>query len=851
MTFGGREEKDVKKLRYGIKGMHCSACVAHVERAVRSVFDGEVTVSLMTAGMILLVEDGVDETALRARLVKALRASGYDLVTETAREASKDAEYAHERRRLVLSLVFSALLMAVAMGHMVFTLPLPAAIAPFRGAINLLLQLLLCHRVISLNMKYFTGGFRAIFAGAPNMDSLVALGSSASILWSVVQIGFYVYEGDLSYVPHLYLDSAAMIVALVSLGKFLEGRAKRRAGDAVTSLSETVPTEATVLRDGETATIPVSEVAVGDVVLVRAGEAIPVDGTVRAGEGSVDESALTGESLPVDRREGEAVHASSILRDGYLEVICTRTGGDTSIGRILTLLEDAAASKARVSRLADRVSGIFVPIVSGISLVTLIVWLIVTRDISMAIRCAISVLVISCPCALGLATPTAIMVGTGMGAKQGILIKSAHALEELRAVRYVLFDKTGTVTHGRPRVTDAFLEDESLLSLACSLEKLSSHPLAIALCDYGEERGVPLFEVENFEAPVGKGLSGSIHGAEIFVGRRSFVEEACGALSSSADNAERLFLANGSTTICICKKEGDRRTFGVVAIADTIKESAKDAVEALHALGVTTVMLTGDNEAAARRVAETVGIQEVHAALLPADKEALIRAFSEKGKCAMIGDGINDAPALARADVGIAIGAGTEVAVDSADVILVGNSLTAVPDAILLSRATMRCIKQNLFWALFYNMICIPVAAGVLAPLGIMLTPMIGAAAMSCSSIFVVLNALRLRTFRPKKPSAAAESCPVSCENLSEKGEQDMLNLFKKKNTTEVVIRVDGMMCQHCAAHVTKALAAVAGVKETVIDLAAKTATVTATAEFDLAAAHAAITAAGYTVVVE
>ena len=839
----------MKKLRYGVKGMHCSACVAHVERAVRSVFDGEVTVSLMTAGIMLVADDDTDETALRARLVKALRASGYDLVAETARGKAADGEYVTERRRLILSLVFSALLMAVSMGHMVLMLPLPEKIASFRGAINLLLQIVLSCLVISFNRKHFTGGFRAIFAGAPNMDSLVALGSSASVLWSVVLIGFYVREGDLSYVPHLYLDSAAMIVALVSLGKFLEGRAKRRAGDAVTALSETVPTEATVMRSGKTVTIPVSEVAIGDVVLVRAGEAIPVDGTVQAGEGSVDESALTGESLPVDRREGEAVHASSILRDGYLEVVCTRIGGDTAIGRILALLEDAAASKARVSRLADRVSGIFVPIVSGISLATLMVWLIATRDISMAIRCAISVLVISCPCALGLATPTAIMVGTGMGAKMGILIKSAHALEELRAVRYVLFDKTGTVTHSRPRVTNVFWEDEELLSLACSLEKLSSHPLATALCDYGEEQGTPLFEVENFEAPVGKGLSGSIKNARVFVGRRSFVEESCGALSASADNAERSFIENGSTTICICRQEGEQRTFGVVAIADTIKESAKDAVESLHDLGVTTVMLTGDNEAAARRVADAVGIREVHAALLPTDKEALIRAFSEKGKCAMIGDGINDAPALARADVGIAIGAGTDVAVDSADVILVGNSLAAVPDAIHLSRATMRCIKQNLFWALFYNMICIPVAAGALAPLGITLTPMLGAAAMSCSSIFVVLNALRLRTFRPSEKPAEVDICPINNEISTQKGEQNMFG-FKKK-TTETVIRVDGMMCQHCAAHVSKALAAVAGVKDSAVDLDAKTVTVTATAEFDLAAAHAAIAAAGYTVVEE
>ena len=840
----------MKKLKYGIKGMSCSACVAHVERAARSVFDGEVVVSLLTASMILTVPDGTDEAALRARLVRALRAAGYDLVAESSARPDAGAEHRAARRTLILSLIFSALLMAVAMGHMVFTLPLPEGISPFRGAVNVAIQLLLCHQVLSRNMKYFVGGFRAIFAGAPNMDSLVALGASASVVWSAVQIGLFVHAGDLSHIPHLYLDSAAMIVALVSLGKFLEGRAKRRAGDAITSLSETIPAEATVLRGGETVTLPVGEVMVGDVVIVRAGEAIPVDGKILEGEGSIDESALTGEGLPVDRTVGEAVHASSILRDGYLRLECTRVGDDTSIGRILGLLEDAAASKANVSRIADRVSGIFVPIVSGISLVTLIVWLALTRDFARAFECAVSVLVISCPCALGLATPTAITVGTGIGARLGILIKSAHALEELRGVRYVLFDKTGTVTHGRPRVTDAFFEDGDLLSLACSLEQLSSHPIATAVCDYGAERDAALLPVKDLEAPVGKGLSGRIGEARVAVGKRAFIEEICGALSPEADNAERSFRAMGATTVCIYREEERGASFGVLAISDTVKESAKAAVSALHELGVTCVMLTGDNEAAAQHVANSVGIREIHASLLPDGKERLLREYSARGKCAMVGDGINDAPALARADVGIAIGAGTEVAVDSADVILVGNSLSAVPNAVHLSRATMRCIKQNLFWALIYNTICIPVAAGVLAPVGIILTPMIGAAAMSCSSIFVVLNALRLRTFRPPLAVDCEDgACPIeSKENTHQKGEEDMFGSFKKKNEDKIIIKVNGMMCGHCAAHVTKALSAVAGVSKVDIDLDAKTATLTATDGFSLDAAHAAITEAGYTV---
>ncbi len=822
--------------------MNCSACVAHVERAVRGVFFGEVVVSLMTNSMVLTAEDGTDESVLRATLTKALRAAGYDLVTEGTKREQANEEYRRTKRTLIVSLILCAVLMCFSMGHMAIDLPIPEAYHGLSLYINVAVQMLLTALVLCLNGKYFKNGFLAIFAGAPNMDSLVALGASASVLYSAVMVGFMI-AGDMGRIHDLYFESAAMIVTLVSLGKFLEGRAKKKAGDAVMSLSETVPSEAVVLRNGDSVTVSADEVLAGDIVLVRAGEGIPVDGEIIEGAASIDESSLTGESLPVDRTAGEHVSAGSILRDGYLHIRCTRVGEDTSIGRIITLLEDAAGSKANISRVADRVSGVFVPVVSAISLLTLIVWLIAGGGISMAFRCAVSVLVISCPCALGLATPTAIMVGTGMGARYGVLIKSAHALEDLRAAKYVLFDKTGTITHGRPRVTDAYWENSDVLSFACSLESRSSHPLAGAVCDFGSEQNVKIWEVENFSSPVGRGLSGVIAGRRCAVGRRAFVEELCGALSQEAIEAEERFLARGATAVCIGCEHQDGFSFGVLAISDTVKETAAEAVAGLHSLGIECVMLTGDNQAAARYVADQVGIRTVYASLLPDDKERLIREYSARGKCAMVGDGINDAPALARADIGIAIGAGTEVAVDSADIILTGNSLSDVLTAIEISRATMRCIKQNLFWALIYNSIGIPVAAGVLYPtLGIALNPMIGSAAMSFSSVCVVLNALRLRSFRPR----IHQVTPLPANQISQnKGEPQMFG-FKKKATQ--VITIEGMMCMHCAARVKEALTAVPGVSAVEINLEAKTATLTVTDNFDLSAAHAAITTAGYKV---
>lgn len=840
----------MKKVKYGVKGMTCSACVAHVERAVRHVFDGAFTVSLMTATLLISLPDEADESALRAALTKSLRASGYDLIAEAGRGNSAAEELRKTRRVLVVSAVLSVLLMVLSMGHMV-GLPMPSFLheMPIVGAI---LQFMLTLPVLVLNRKYFIGGFGAILSGAPNMDSLVALGSTASVGYSIAMVLLAAF-GDPTLAAErlhdLYFESAAMIVTLVSLGKYLESRAKKRAGDAILSLADTIPAEATVLRNGEEKLIAADAVVVGDVVIVRAGEAIPVDGEILSGQGSVDESTLTGESMPCDRAVGDTVHTATILRDGYLQIRCTKVGEDTAIGKVIGLLEDAAASKANVSRVADRVSRVFVPVVSGISLLTLAVWMIATGDLSTAFRCAVSVLVISCPCALGLATPTAITVGTGVGARYGILIKNAHALEELRGVRTVLFDKTGTVTHGRPQVEDVFFENDALLSLACSLEKQSSHPLAVALCDYGASLGVPVFDAENVTAPVGKGLVGTVNGRRVAAGKRAYIEELCGGLSPDADKAEQAFREKGATTICIFSELLQEKHFGVIAISDMIKEDARAAIDRLRRLGISTVMLTGDNPAAASRVAEAVGIERVHASLLPEDKERLVRQYAEEGSCAMVGDGINDAPALARAGVGIAIGAGTDVAIDSADVILTGNSLGTVPIAIRLSRATMRCIKQNLFWALFYNVICIPVAAGALAPFGILLSPMIGSAAMSFSSVFVVLNALRLRRFRGEE--RCAENCPTNCQipqNTIEQGEEEMFG-FKKKNTeNQVAIKIDGMMCGHCAARVKDALAAVAGVRAVAIDLDAKTATVTTADGFDLAAAHQAITNAGYKV---
>ena len=746
----------MNKLKYGVKGMSCSACVAHVERAARSVVEGEVTVSLITNSIIVEINDGEKEEEIRAKLKKALRAGGYDLIIGD-RKALEKKEYSKRLRNLVLSLSLCALLMYVSMGRMV-GLPRPAFLE--NPLVLALAELVITLPIVVINRKYFKGGISALFSKAPNMDSLIAIGSGASLIYSIFgTVMIFLadsHEAAHAYAHDLYYESAAMILALVSLGKFLEERAKKKAGDAVMALSDTLPSTATLYIDGEEKNVGIEEIKVGDIVSVRAGEAIPIDGEIIFGEGSIDESALSGESLPVDKKQGDSASASCILCDGYIRIKCTRIGGDTSISRIITMLEEAANSKADISRVADKVSAVFVPAVISISLLTLVIWLIFGTPV-MAFKCAISVMVISCPCALGLATPTAIMVGTGAGAGKGILIKSAHALERMRDIKYILVDKTGTLTHGKPFVTEAYGFNEKMLSAVYSLEKMSSHPLAFAICAYAEEQNAKKCEVEDFSSKIGNGLEGKINGAQCVCGKPRLVGkmvdlsaaemEIEGEKISVSQLLEKL-MKKGSTAVCVYLKEGDVESVGVIAISDKIKKSSVRAIEGFRKLGIECVMLTGDNEASARSVANEAGIETVHASLLPEDKAKIIEEYKNKGDglCAMVGDGINDAPALVLADIGIAIGAGTEVAIDSADVILSKSSLEDVLTALEISRATLRTIKQNLFWALIYNSIGIPVAAGALYPLfHLTLSPMIGAAAMSFSSITVVLNALRLK----------------------------------------------------------------------------------------------------------
>ena len=740
--------------------MSCSACVAHVERAAKSVIDGEVTVSLITNSVIVEVDDGEKEENVRQRLTKALRASGYDIIVGD-RRALEAAEYKKRTRSLVISLALCSLLMYVSMGSML-GLPRPEVLdAPLVLALT---ELLITLPIVIINRKYFGSGISALFAKAPNMDSLIAIGSGASLVYSLFGTAMILlstsHETAHAYAHDLYYESAAMILALVSLGKFLEERAKKKAGDAVMALSDTLPSVAILYKDGEEKSVGVEEIAIGDVVSVRAGEAIPIDGEIIFGEGSIDESALSGESLPVDKKTGDFANASCTLHDGYIRIKCTRVGRDTSINRIITMLEEAADSKANISRIADKVSAIFVPAVMLVSLVTLVLWLIFGTS-ALAFKCAISVLVISCPCALGLATPTAIMVGTGVGASRGILIKSAHALECMRDIKYILVDKTGTLTHGKPFVTGAYGLSDETLGMVYSLEKMSSHPLATAICKYAEERGLSAHEVTDFKNKIGGGLMGSVEGSRCICGKPDFIRENGVELDDfpldfegetvTATKALSRLMERGATAICVYVREGDVERLGVIGLADKLKESSVDAVKGLTRLGIECVMLTGDNEASARHVANGVGISTLHASLLPEDKAKIIEEYKSRGDglVAMVGDGINDAPALALADIGIAIGAGTEVAIDSADVILSKSSLSDVLSALDISRATLRTIKQNLFWALIYNSIGIPVAAGLLYPFfGITLSPMIGAAAMSLSSVTVVLNALRLRRMR-------------------------------------------------------------------------------------------------------
>ena len=863
----------MQRINYPIKGMSCAACVSHVERAVRSVIGegDEVTVSLLTNSVSVFYQrelNGTEQEIMEQRIASSVKAAGYQLLKNAPEEKQRDGEYRRALVRLILSGGLTLLLMLLSMGGMI-GIPLPSILTQ-RPLVMALCQLALTLPVIALNFKFFRSGFRALIHLAPNMDSLIAVGSGASVLYGVIAIFFIATAKDPevihSWIHDLYFESAAMILTLVSLGKLLESGAKNKASDAVRSLATLSPKYATVLRDGKEVALPASEIEVGDLMLIRAGELIPADGTVVDGRGSADESALTGESMPVEKEIDSFVRAACVLTSGAITVRAEQVGEDTSLSRIIRLLEDAAASKAPISRVADRVSRVFVPVVMAISLVTFICWMLFSGSVETSLRSAIAVLVISCPCALGLATPTAITVGIGRGARMGILFRSAEALEKLCGASTVVFDKTGTVTEGRPSLTDlyAYGEDpERVLILAAAVEHLSSHPLARAvwegaqrLCEK-KDTCLSLPEVKNFESLVGVGAIGKVENYTVAVGKPdpALLAQFCDTCAEFEEknkrtiNSEDLFDRLGANVVYkhsakslledLERLEGegktavvvtlDRRPVGILGIADRIREDSKEAVGALKKAGVTCLMLTGDNERTAAFVAQKTNLDGFYASLMPEDKERMVRELSKKSSTVMVGDGINDAPALISADVGIAIGAGTEVAIDCAGVVLSGSTLTGVSQAYALSRATIRIIKQNLFWALFYNAICIPVAAGVFYPIfQWQLSPMLASAAMSCSSVFVVLNALRLR-------------------NIQLKGEAEML--FGKKKEITYTVKVEGMMCHRCVAHVKEALEGLKGVKSVEVSLENKNATVTVVESLSLDRVKEAITKAGYQVV--
>ena len=848
------------KQKFNITGMTCSACSAHVEKAVGKLEGVRAAdVSLMTNSMVA----EYDETILSPEeIIQAVIQSGYGAALPqkageravTPQEDVVGKELASMKRRLVWSFVFLLPLFYISMGHMMGA-PLPGVLLGHENAVAFgLTQLLLTLPIMYINDKYYKVGFKTLWNRAPNMDSLIAVGSAAAVVYGVFaiyQMGYGLGHGDMErvakYHMDLYFESAGMILTLVTLGKFLETRSKGRTGEAITRLMDLAPKTATVLRDGAEVELPVEEVQVGDRVVVRPGQSIPVDGVIVEGQSAVDESALTGESLPVDKGPGDRVAAASINKSGFFTFEASRVGEDTTLAQMIRLVEEASASKAPIAKLADKVSGIFVPVVMGIALISALAWLVTGHGVTQALTAGVAVLVISCPCALGLATPVAIMVGTGKGAENGILIKSAESLETLHTIDTVVLDKTGTLTRGRPVVTDILAQrEDTLLALAASLEAPSEHPLATAILEESRKRNLSLTPVSGFEAVHGRGARAILDGRTYLGGNRAMMEEAGIAPGSLTVQADEL-AAQGKTPLYF-GDETNKKLLGVIAVADTPKPSSKDAVAAFRALGLAVVMLTGDNRRTAETIGRELGVTQVMAEVLPQDKERKIASLQAEGrKVAMVGDGINDAPALARADVGLAIGAGTDVAIESADIVLMKSDLLDVATAVELSRATIRNIKENLFWAFFYNALCIPLAAGVFyAALGWQLNPMFAAAAMSLSSVTVVTNALRLRFFKSKHRSdAPAEvpcggSCPLEWKDKPNQG---------GNNTMNKTMKIEGMMCAHCTGRVEKALAAIDGVSAVEMSLEGKSATLTLSKEVDNQVLTDAVTQAGYEVV--
>lgn len=835
--------------QYNVTGMSCAACSARVEKAVKKVPGvTSCSVSLLTNSM------GVEGTASSAAILSAVQEAGYGASPKNA-SASKasgasadlDALADHEtpklKRRLIASLGFLLVLMYFSMGHMMWGWPLPHWFDGNHVAMGLV-QLLLAGIVMVINQKFFINGFKGLIHGAPNMDTLVALGSMASFVWSTYALFAMTraqVDGNdaliMHYMMEFYFESAAMILTLITVGKMLEARSKGKTTDALKSLMKLAPKTATLVRDGAEVTVAIADVQKGDVFVVRPGENIPVDGVVLEGTSAVNESALTGESIPVDKAVGDKVSAATTNQSGFLRCEATRVGEDTTLAQIIKMVSDAAATKAPIAKIADTVSGFFVPAVISIAVLTTIVWLLLGHELGYALARGISVLVISCPCALGLATPVAIMVGNGLGAKNGILFKTAASLEAAGRTQIVALDKTGTITEGAPRVTDLLpaegVTETELLTLAAALESRSEHPLAKAVLADAEAKAITPPEVTDFAALPGNGLAAKLDGMDIYAGNAAFIQTKLTLPAALAQQAEKL-ASEGKTPLFF---GGAGRLLGVIAVADTIKEDSPEAIRQLQNMGIRVVMLTGDNQRTADAIGRQAGVDEVIAGVLPDGKEAVIRQLQASGKVAMVGDGINDAPALTRADTGIAIGAGTDVAIDAADVVLMNSKLSDVPAAIRLSRATLRNIHENLFWAFIYNIIGIPLAAGLFIPFGLTLNPMFGAAAMSLSSFCVVSNALRLNLFdlhstRHDHKTASPAAAPVqSAAENNKKSDAEAPEVKTEDHTMKKTLKVEGMMCGHCEARVKKALEALPEVDEAVVSHEAGTAIVTLNAE--------------------
>ena len=867
--------------QYTVTGMSCAACSSRVEKAVSKVPGVTAcSVSLLTNSM------GVEGDVPPETVIHAVEDAGYGASLKgqgtaaqaqsasEAEDALKDRETPVLKHRLIASLGFLAVLMYMSMGHMMWGWPLPHFMDGNHVAMGLL-QLLLAGIIMVINQKFFISGFKGLLHRAPNMDTLVALGSGASFIYSTYAL-FAMTDAQLkgndtavmSYMHEFYFESAAMILALITVGKMLEARSKGKTTDALKGLMKLAPKTAVIIRDGVETKVPIEEVKKGDVFVVRPGENIPVDGVVLEGTSAVNEAALTGESIPVDKAQGDPVSAATVNQSGYLRCEATRVGEDTSLSQIIRMVSDAAATKAPIAKIADRVSGVFVPAVITIAVVTTIIWLLAGQTFGFALARGISVLVISCPCALGLATPVAIMVGNGMGAKNGILFKTAVSLEETGKMDIVALDKTGTITSGEPRVTDVIpsggVTEKELVSLALSLEKKSEHPLAKAVLLYAKEQQIDAPEAADFQALPGNGLSGTLDGASLAGGSFSYISGHTTVSAQEQASFERL-ASEGKTPLCFMK---NGRLAGMIAVADVIKEDSPQAVKELQNMGIRVVMLTGDNERTARAIGAQAGVDEVIAGVLPDGKESVIRSLKEQGKVAMVGDGINDAPALTRADIGIAIGAGTDIAIDAADVVLMKSRLSDVPAAIRLSRATLRNIHENLFWAFFYNVVGIPLAAGLWYPIfGWKLNPMFGAAAMSLSSFCVVTNALRLNLFKMhdaskdhpmrKRAEKAANKGGEKAENAGavRMGAEDTRSIGQTANGNETVskemqksenqknninmegitmtktMNIEGMMCGHCEARVKKALEALAGVESAEVSHEKGTAVVSMSAD--------------------